>query len=197
MKILFLNGWSGAGKDAAAAIVQRRYGFQRLAFADPLKLIVADELGVPLEMLHTQEGKATKLPNGETIRDVLIRRGQEIRAQAKDPGYFANCVANSILNDDSVPNGYIISDWRLMVEYETVMRRLGHMCTAYTVRIYRQGQIESPVKNSYTENGLDTILFDFTLENPGTTLEEFEIVIGKTFDSVLQKVENELSIAPF
>ena len=187
MILLFLSGWSGVGKDAAASILQRRYGFQRLAFADPLKLIVADELGVPLEMLHTQEGKATLMPNGETIRDVLIRRGQEIRAEVKDPGYFANCIANWILNDDSAPHGYVISDWRLMVEYETMMKRLGKICTAYTVRVYRRDQLESPVKNAYTENGLDNILFDITLENPGTTLEEYEAIICKTFDSVLKE----------
>ena len=187
MFILFLSGWSGAGKDAAASILQHRYGFQRLAFADPLKLIVADELGVPLEMLHTQEGKSTKLPNGETIRDVLIRRGQEIRSEVKDPGYFANCITNWILNDDSAPNGYVISDWRLMVEYETMIKRLGSQYKALTVRVYRRGQLESPVKNVYTENGLDNNLFDITLENPGTTLEEYEVVIGKTFDTVLEE----------
>lgn len=177
MIVLFLSGWSGAGKDAVASILQTKYGFRRLAFADPLKVIVADELGLPLEVLHTQEGKARYLPNGETVRDVLIRRGQEIRAEVKDPGYFANCIANWIDLDDGLCNGYVISDWRLMIEFQTLTRRLGPRYTVLTARIYRRGQTQSPVSNSYTENGLDTVLFDVTIENPGITMSELETEI--------------------
>ena len=186
MFVLFLSGWSGAGKGTVAFLLEKLYNLQRVAFADPLKEIVANELGVPVALLHTQEGKAIKLANGETIRDVLIRRGQEIRAQVKDPGYFANCVATSILIDDTVPNGYVISDWRLMVEYETVVKRLGPHTTVLTARVYRDGQTESPVANAYTENGLDTILFDITLENPGTTLEALEIEVVQKLDHILK-----------
>ena len=186
MFVLFLSGWSGAGKDTVAFLLEKLYNLQRVAFADPLKEIVADELGVPVAVLHTQEGKATKLANGETIRDVLIRRGQEIRAAAKDPGFFANCVTNSIVNDDSVPSGYVISDWRLMVEFETLTRRLGNGYTVLTVRVYRQGQTESPVASTYTEHGLDSIQFDITLENPGTSLEALEKKIIQTFEPVLK-----------
>jgi hypothetical protein len=186
MFVLFLSGWSGAGKDTVAFLLQRLYGFQRLAFADPLKEIVAYELGVPVALLHTQEGKAIRLPNGDTIRDVLIRRGQEIRSQVKDPGYFANCIANLILNDDTIPNGYVLSDWRLMVEYETLVKRLSPGTTVLTVRVYRRGQTESPVVDAYTEHGLDTILFDITLENPGTTLEELENEIVKKLNHILK-----------
>lgn len=185
MYVLFLSGWSGAGKDTVAFLLERLYGFQRVAFADPLKEIVANELEVPVALLHTQEGKATRLPNGETIRDVLIRRGQEIRAEVKDPGYFANCVANWIQLDTTVPKGYVISDWRLMMEFETIVKRLGPNYTFLTVRVYRAGQTESPVANAYTENGLDTILFDITLENPGTTLEALENEIVKKLNHIL------------
>lgn len=186
MFILFLSGWSGAGKDTVAFLLEKLYNLQRVAFADPLKEIVANELRVPVALLHTQEGKAIKLVNGETIRDVLIRRGQEIRATVKDPGYFANCIADSILNDEITPTGYVISDWRLLVEFETLAKRLGHAYTFLTARVYRDDQLESPVANAYTENGLDTILFDITLENPGTTLEALEREIVNKLDSILK-----------
>ena len=186
MFVLFLSGWSGAGKDTVAFLLEKLYNLQRVAFADPLKEIVANELGVPVALLHTQEGKATRLSNGETIRDVLIRRGQEIRAEVKDPGYFANYIASWILNDDTVPNGYVISDWRLMVEYETVVKRLGPHTTILTARVYRDNQLNSPVADSYTENGLDTLLFDITLENPGTTLEALEKEIVEKLDHVFK-----------
>jgi phosphomevalonate kinase len=186
MFVLFLSGWSGAGKDTVAFLLQKRYGFQRLAFADPLKEIVARELCLPVNLLHTQEGKAMKLLSGETVREVLIRRGQEIRAAAKDPGFFAKCVADSILNDDRMPTGYVISDWRLMVEFETLTRHLGRGYTVLTARVYRQGQTKSPVASTYTEHGLDSIQFDITLENPGTSLEALEKKIIQTFEPVLK-----------
>ncbi len=180
MIILLLSGWSGSGKDAIATLLQAQFGFQRLAFADPLKMIVAREYTLPLSMLHSQEGKATRLSNGETVREVLIRRGQQIRAEVNDPGYFANCIANLIINDDTAPTGYVISDWRLSVEYETLRMKLEqYPYTFIKVRVSRTGQHESPVQDSLTEHQLDSYIFDIHIENPGTTFEALQSELDK------------------
>ena len=44
MVVLLLSGWSTSGKDTVAALLQTYYGFQRYAFADILKEIVAEDL---------------------------------------------------------------------------------------------------------------------------------------------------------
>lgn len=171
MILLLLNGWSGAGKDAVAGLLQER-GFQRLAFADPLKEIVAKELGLPLDTLHSQEGKQRMLPSGKTVRQMLIQRGQELRKD--NPGLFAQCVARQIELDDRIPTGYVIPDWRLPIEILTLQQRLPeHLYTILTVRVNRANH-SSPVGDAYTEHQLDTYPFNIELENPGTTLEALQ-----------------------
>jgi hypothetical protein len=176
MSILLLNGWSGAGKDAVAGLLQGR-GFRRLAFADPLKTIVAEELNLPVSVLHTQEGKQQVLPSGQTVRQRLIQRGQELRKD--DPGLFARHVASQISLDDSVPRGYIITDWRLPIEILTLQKLLPeHMYTLLPIRVNRANH-QSPVGDAYTEHQLDAYEFGITIENPGTTLEALEDELTK------------------
>ena len=53
MTILLLSGWSTSGKDMVASLLKEQYGFQRYAFADILKEIVAGEYLFPVEWAHS------------------------------------------------------------------------------------------------------------------------------------------------
>ena len=55
--VFLLSGWSTAGKDSVGAILQSEYGVQRLAFADVLKEMIAEEFQFPVEWAHNEEGK--------------------------------------------------------------------------------------------------------------------------------------------
>jgi hypothetical protein len=57
MIIVALSGWKESGKDTAAELLIGEYGFERIAFADPLKLAVARDFGVAIESLHSQVDK--------------------------------------------------------------------------------------------------------------------------------------------
>jgi hypothetical protein len=119
MIILLLSGWAGAGKDATAYLLAS-YGFKRFAFADPLKKQVAAEFGFPVEWCHTQRGKLEKIQSAgsKTVRELLVKRGQEIRAAQNNPGYFAEITAEAIL--ESGCDKVVISDWRLPCEWEAI-----------------------------------------------------------------------------
>jgi hypothetical protein len=161
--ILLLSGWSGAGKDTVADFLTG-YGFTKLAFADSLKEIVAEEFEIPLEWTKTQEGKRKTLACGKSVRELLIKRGQEIRQEQKNLGYFAEQVAKKIEKQDGK---YVISDWRFLEELQTIRE----FCKAekiLTMRITRRGQEESQVKDLITEHYLDFFPFSYRLENPGT-----------------------------
>ena len=94
MLVILLSGWSGSGKDAVASILTERAGFKRFAFADPLKEIVAEELKIPLHWCHDPVRKASPVrEGGSLLREILIERGQAIRAERNDPGFFASCIA--------------------------------------------------------------------------------------------------------
>ena len=179
--ILLLSGWSGAGKDTVADFLTQ-YGFTKLAFADSLKEIVASEFQFPLEWTKTQEGKRTTLPCGKSVRELLIKRGQEIRYEQKNLGYFAEQVAKKIHKGK-----YVISDWRFIEELET-LKIFCKAETILTMRITRKGQEESQVKDSITEHDLDFFPFSYCLENPGT-LDGLEKELQYYIENVLCEEE--------
>ena len=169
MTIFLLSGWSGSGKDAVGSILGT-YGFQRLAFADALKVQVAEELNIPLQWTHTQHGKRLMV-RGKTVRDHLIQRGQEIRIEQGDPGYFAKKACEEIKDDKH----YVITDWRLFAEY-TVMKEfcISKNIILVTIRIVRTGQETSYVKDSLTEHELNTFPFDVTVRNTGASMSDLQ-----------------------
>jgi len=184
MKIVLLSGYSQSGKSTVAQLLTERYGAIQFAFADELKVIVAKEYKFPFEWTQTQEGKQQELPCGMRVRDVLIKRGQEIRAEQNDPGYFARLVAQRIktLSEDAL---IVISDWRLPIELETLKEELPlPFGEIYTVRIQRDGQSESPVKDSLTEHSLDEFPFGYRVSNSGTNLHQLKLAVTTLMFSV-------------
>lgn len=110
-------------------------------------------------------------PNGKTVRDLLIQRGQEIRKEKEDPGFFAGCVAKTIREAATYKRGFIVTDWRLLVELERLAAEFpkAHLLC---VRIRRTGQMESPVKDDLTEHELDDYPFDIEITNRGTSIHD-------------------------
>jgi adenylate kinase family enzyme len=186
MIILLLSGWSGSGKDAVASLLVQNYQFQRLAFADILKEIVATEYGFPFEWAHTEAGKRQLLPNGKTVRELVIQRGQEIRAERGDPGFFARQIAKRI---QQLPENQsiVISDWRFPVELETLEQELPGI-PIIKIRIQRSNQESSPVQDAYTEHQLDDAIFDAHLQNPGTILHELKDALEKCLNNLRDHV---------
>jgi hypothetical protein len=181
MKLYLLSGWSGSGKDTVGRILVEKYNFQRFAFADVLKEMVAVEFGFPVEWAHTEAGKQTVIPEtGKTVRQLLIQRGQELRTEKGDLGYFARGVATNIQNlmyRNNPAEGIVITDWRLPVEYETL-----NQCVHYPivkVRVHRWGQYTSPVGDSETEHQLDTWTFDCIVQNLGNGMRDLEIEVSQ------------------
>jgi len=170
MVIFLLSGWSGSGKDAVGSVLGN-YGFQRLAFADDLKVQVAEELNIPLQWTHTQHGKRLVV-RGKTVREHLIQRGQEIRIEQGDPGYFARKVYSKI--DPS--KKYVITDWRLLAEYNALS---DFLLDVVTIRVIRKSQETSYVKDSLTEHELDTFPFNLIIINDGQTWERLEEEVTK------------------
>jgi hypothetical protein len=175
--VFLLSGWSGAGKDTVGKCMQHTYGAPHYAFADELKETVAKELDIPLHWTQTTPGKATRMPNGKTVRQILIQRGQEIRAEKNDPMYFAKGVARKILSKyESDPETYrvfCITDWRLPEEFSAIEQALvpcGFKVFKVRVkRVHPDGSLishTSPVNDSLTETQLDRWVFDAYINNP-------------------------------
>jgi Deoxynucleotide monophosphate kinase len=68
--IIGLTGLKGSGKDTIAAHLVKEYGYERRAFADPLKKSVANLFDIPFH-------EVDQMKNDETLKVQLIRAGNK------------------------------------------------------------------------------------------------------------------------
>ena len=161
--ILMVSGWAGSGKDAAASILMDELGFQRLAFADPLKHETARQTGLSPDHFYSTHLKDSEIPyEGKTIipRALLIKAAAE--ARAKYPNIYANMIADSIQKYGL--KRVVISDWRYRNEYEVIKTFFGD-ATVVRIRIVRPGVIQS---SEPSEHDLDGQAMDVEINNGGS-----------------------------
>jgi len=159
--IIMISGWAGSGKDAAASILMDELGFQRFAFADPLKHDVARETGIPLNYFYEPSLKDRPIKfDGESItpRALLIEAAAD--ARAKYPNIYANMTADAIQCSDS--KRVVISDWRYRNEY-TVLQTF--FDKVVRIRVSRPGVVQSP---DPSEHDLDSEPMDIEIQNGGS-----------------------------
>lgn len=179
MRIIVLTGWSQSGKDTAADILVRKYGFTKYAIADPLKDLCADLYGFARELADTQEGKKTVLKVGyktKTIRELLIDTAKLDRSRFGDDIYI-KATLNKIISDGA--SRVVISDLRYFTELTPIEKFVKqHNSHLQVWKVVRDGQTESPV-NDPSEHGLQTLKPRHILENPGTTIQALEEKISE------------------
>ncbi len=162
MSIILLRGFSHSGKDFIGQILCDKYGYQRFAFADSLKKIVAKEYNCPLEQLHSQEGKLQICKSDilkRTYRQILI--DEALRLRNININTFVNhcCQEINSLN----PNRIVITDWR----YQNEINVIEKMFPGYKiipVHIQRVNQLKSPV-NDISEYQLNDRNNDYIIIN--------------------------------
>jgi hypothetical protein len=169
MKIIMLNGFSCSGKDYIGNIICNKYNYKRYAFADSLKIIISEQYNIPLQLLHSQEGKALICDNDickRTYRQILIDEALIKRNENLDV-FVEHCSNNIIkhINDDNIGNNIVITDWRYENEYEFI-RKFFPESDIIKVHITRAGQYQSPI-NDISEYDLinKQITFDYKITN--------------------------------
>jgi hypothetical protein len=134
-KIIALCGAKRCGKDVLAEHLVNKYNYERVAFADPLKLAVKslfnfddDQVGIGKD---NGEGKKDIVDEnwGITPRSALQFFGTEIMQEKiqeilpnLNKSFFANSLKNNIINKMNTNEGqkFVISDLRFMHEYEAL-----------------------------------------------------------------------------
>jgi hypothetical protein len=167
-QILLLSGYAGSGKDAAASLLMEECGFQRFAFADALKDLVADCTGIPVTIFHSSQ-KDTVIPpsskyHPKTYRDLLLEVAREERA--KDLDVFSRIVAGQIQESDGLRNRFVISDWRYKRE-ESFLRSVLDPATYQIVRVRIKRSSVTPSADP-TEHDLDDEHMDTVIQNDGS-----------------------------
>jgi hypothetical protein len=176
MQLLLFSGWSGVGKDAAAALLVEEFGYHRLAFADALKEDCANQTGLPLRVFHSY-AKDIPLttsqplyPNAKTPREILIKHAA--LARRMDNEAFARIVGDRIEGPHFGKPLFVISDWRFLCELDHLRSRFP-AATIRTVRMERPGCTPSAEPS---EHELDHLIFDHTIANIGTISDLREVL---------------------
>ena len=113
-KIRAFCGNEGSGKDYSCTRLIETMGFQKVAFADPLRDIAFQVIGIPFEkgMKHYRKLKQTPLINDLTFRNMLENLGAAVRKYDED---FWAKAALKVIKDS--PKNICLSDLRYYNEY--------------------------------------------------------------------------------
>jgi hypothetical protein len=143
-------------------------GFQRFAFADALKELVAARTGIPVTIFHSSQ-KDTVIPpsskyHPKTYRDLLLEVAKEERA--KDLDVFSRIVAGQIRESLGLINRFVISDWRYKRE-ESFLRSVLDPAVYHITRIRIHRPSVTPSADP-TEHDLDDERMDTVIQNDGS-----------------------------
>ena len=168
MAMIGIAGVAGSGKDTLADLLVEHYGFVKIAFADPMRQMVAaidpilsvtsdDEIirySDALEIWGYQEAK-TQVPE---LRQFLQRLGTEA---GRDGPLGKDVWVNAALATAKGKPRVVISDLRFRNEGKAIRSQAG-----FTIRVERPG-VESP-NDHISENDLADWPFTGYLRNDGT-----------------------------
>lgn len=154
--IVAFCGKAGAGKDTAAQVLCDHLGFERLAFADPLKEALAIIANEPVQNFHDPVLKEEFCPLfNMTRREALQKFGTE---SVRDV-LGENVWVERLLRSMSSSGKYVISDCRFDNEARALREAGG-----YVVRIDRMSDLRD-VPEHRSEVGISDILIDSAINN--------------------------------
>lgn len=166
--LMGLVGVSGSGKDTAADYLRQRYGFRRIAFADPLKGWVRTIFALSDEQLWGAGRDRLDDRLGLTPREVYQRFGDFCREI--DPDVLLRSFRSATEAALAAGDRVVCTDVRTRAEFD-LLRADGW-------RVYRMVRPGAGAPGSAGEHGTETELsavadteFDGILHNAGTVAE--------------------------
>lgn len=183
-QLIALVGGKGCGKDTAAGVLLREYGFKKIAFADPIKDMCL-ALGLTDAQVHDPEEKEQPVDwlGQATPRYVMQTLGTEWGRRMVDPDLWVNAVERRILrawqNVDE-PTYFVLTDVRFPNEIE-MARDLG----ALVIHIRRGRQswwqrLKARFAHQ-SERPLPVLPGDTVLRNDGTVEDLHEKVVAACY----------------
>lgn len=152
IKLIGLAGVSGSGKDTLAELVKDEY--ERMAFADSLKNICIEYLGLSYDDAYTQEGKK-KFNNfwGMTNREILQKIGTDAMRNGFHNEVWTKMLELKIIKSLKENKKIIITDCRFDNE-AALVEKLGGIVMKIERKNMKSNLNESE-KNHVSEKGLD------------------------------------------
>lgn len=170
MLIVGISGKKRSGKDETAdTIINALEGGFGIAFADALKLEVANACKVSLPELEANKPK---------FRGLLQHWGTEFRREfCGNQNYWIDQVAKKLAQLEVHYRYAVITDVRFKIEYEFVRRNGGILIRIESNRC-------NLIDQHASETELDDAQFDYTIRNDGT-LDDFRANITRIATKVI------------
>jgi hypothetical protein len=174
--IIGLTGYAQSGKDTVANILVEKYGFERIAFADPIRDMLFEMNpnynDTLLQQAITSQGW-DEIKKNSIVRRMLQNLGVGARKVLGEDVWIIAALRK--IND--VNKHYVITDVRFENEAAIIKQLNGELW-----RVIRPG-VEA-VNNHISEHEMNGYNVDRELHNGGT-LEELELSIKIRMGSVL------------
>lgn len=192
MQIVGINGYKQSGKDTAAMHLIEKYNFERRAFADKVKKVLAVIFDIPPELMNGSEedkNQATALRwvdlTPEIRKDRDERRYPEVLSIREALQIFATEVCRSKIPDIWVrfvnldAGNIVFSDVRFENEAKFIKEKGGII-----IRVTRPGAAGS---NHASEEEMDKSLIDYEVTNDAT-IDDLYSKIDKIMEQEKQKI---------
>jgi len=126
--IILVNGLPRSGKDEFAKCA-KKYGFRRMAFADKIKELIAITLDISLEELDNLKNNSSLSFSDKSItfRRLLQRFGTEAMQSVFGKDVWSNVILQDIKDGENV----VISDFRLLAEYDIIKNAYPDVITVH------------------------------------------------------------------
>jgi len=190
--LIVIVGRKRAGKDTIADMLKATATARvvHVALARAMKLLVAEQLGMPVERLEElkNDQSINVSPYGDaTVRKMLEVIGQRMKDMTDDDLFWCRVLARDI---DLTKCDHIISDIRFPFE-EAFFRKLAELAGVdfLSIKVERDG-IEKGTHES--EIYVDDIVTDITLQNNGT-IDDLRENLALTLTQFVRKKEGEQS----
>jgi hypothetical protein len=121
--IIGLGFKARSGKDTVAGILEKRFGFHRLAFADPLKAAARELFGLDLSQLHGERKEVQDEFWGVTPRNLLQRLGTEAMRREFGDDFWIRAARRRIdttTQNVGRPWAWVVTDVRFRNEAEAI-----------------------------------------------------------------------------
>jgi hypothetical protein len=194
-KIIAICGAKRSGKDVLADYLVKKYDYERLAFADPLKLVVKKLFNFDDDQVGIGEDEGTDKKDiiderwGITPRAALQFFGTEVmqeKIQELLPNikrnFFANTLKNHIENAEEGKK-FVISDLRFIHEYDMLanISNIGHK-DKMIIRVIRPSKHRTKEQEPHiSEVEYTNIPYDIIMINNGSIdeyISRFEKLIS-------------------
>jgi dephospho-CoA kinase len=168
--IIGLSGFAQSGKDTVAERLVTEHGFERIAFADPIR-----------KMIYAMNPKINGNPLDELVDDYgwdVAKKNPEVRAMLQQFGYSARVylgedvwVAAALRKMSDKSKRYVITDVRFLNEAGTIKVLKG--------KIWRVERPEVEAANEHvSEWEMNAYNFDERISNDGT-IEQLNFLVDK------------------